>query len=55
MGISASPQAFIYGEVDFSSIAVILRQAVAYCTTSSDDGLYFYDLGSGTGRAVFAV
>lgn len=42
-------QSLIYGEVDFRSFSQVLRLAQPL------PGSTFYDLGSGTGRAVFAV
>lgn len=38
---------FIYGEIDFLSFYCILKQ------TKPKDGEIFYDLGAGTGKAVF--
>ena len=42
---------FVYGEVNFRAISYILLYLNHEHNLSNDDG-YFYDLGSGTGRAV---
>lgn len=43
-------QSLVYGEVDFQSFVHVLRKAVGPTA-----GKRFYDLGSGTGKAVFAA
>ncbi|CAM9835951.1 unnamed protein product [Choristocarpus tenellus] len=48
-----SDKSLIYGEVDFMSFAKILRE-VSMLVEPSPGGV-FYDLGSGTGKAIFAV
>jgi SAM-dependent methyltransferase len=42
-------QSLIYGEVDFSSLYTVLRKI------NAPPGKIFYDLGSGTGKAVYAA
>jgi hypothetical protein len=42
-------QSLIYGEVEFASFSKVLRKI------SPAPGGVFYDLGSGTGRAVFVA
>eukprot|EP01038_Epipyxis_sp_PR26KG_P014928 gene14928-20080_t len=44
-----SEKSLIYGEVEFSSFYRVLRKI------NADAGKVFYDLGSGTGKAVFAA
>jgi hypothetical protein len=44
-------RSLIYGEVEFASFNVVLRKI---CTNLSPGG-NFYDIGSGSGRAVFAA
>ncbi|CAM9131602.1 unnamed protein product [Ectocarpus fasciculatus] len=46
-------RALIYGEVDFASFATILREIGAL--TESKTGEVFYDLGSGTGKALYVA
>ncbi|CAB1109286.1 unnamed protein product [Ectocarpus sp. CCAP 1310/34] len=46
-------RALIYGEVDFASFATILREIGAL--TETKIGEIFYDLGSGTGKALYVV
>eukprot|EP00903_Cladosiphon_okamuranus_P012092 g11351.t1 len=46
-------RALIYGEVDFSNFATILREVAAM--RGSKPGEIFYDLGSGTGKAVYVA
>ncbi|CAM9418751.1 unnamed protein product [Ectocarpus sp. 4 AP-2014] len=46
-------RALIYGEVDFASFATILREISAL--TESKTGEIFYDLGSGTGKALYVA
>ncbi|CBJ26518.1 conserved unknown protein [Ectocarpus siliculosus] len=46
-------RALIYGEVDFASFATILREIGAL--TESKTGEIFYDLGSGTGKALYVA
>lgn len=48
-------QSLVYGEVDFWSFYDVIKVAVAGIDTSKGKGLKFYDLGSGSGKALFAA
>lgn len=45
----------MYGEVDFWSFYDVIKVAVAGMDVPKEKGLKFYDLGSGSGKALFAA